>query len=75
MEFEYSILQDTETRRTYIVASKEYKKNDVILFASRMWHEAPENLAVTFARTNDDGTYDVNRRSGDLWCVTRRSRR
>ena len=75
MDFEYTILQNNETKRRYLVASKEYKKNDVILFAARIWHESPENLAVTFARKNDDGEYDVERRSGDLWCVTRRSRR
>lgn len=75
MDFEYTILQNDQTRRTYLVASKEYKKNDIVILAARIWHESPENLAVTFAKTNDDGTYDVERRSGDLWCVTRRNRR
>ena len=55
----------------HIYPKIEYMKHEALMAAKREMHESEDSLIVASAKKVSDG-YEVMRKTGEYWCVTRK---
>ena len=61
-----------EHGRVYFILPKTMNKVEVLKAVAVESHHTVDDFKVTFAKKTGKDTFDVELKSGDLWCVTRR---